>query len=225
MHPVSGPRQTGHRRCVERARTVQAIDLANEMLKVAAEIAREEGVTNLTTRVMNAERLELDDSVFDAVICRYGLMLIPHLSQALSEIYRVLKPAGHLAAIVWSTPESNPIFGIPFVILKKYVDMSVLPWAGESGPFSLAAPGKFEGVLRAAGFRDVGAQTIPLLNCFASVDEVYASYKGVVATVLQQMNETDRVQLEADIKQALRQFEVSDGVELPGQALLGYGTK
>ena len=54
-----------------------AADVSASMLNVAAEAARKAGLTNVETRVMNAENLELDADSFDAVICRNALMLFP----------------------------------------------------------------------------------------------------------------------------------------------------
>jgi ubiquinone/menaquinone biosynthesis C-methylase UbiE len=48
---------------------VVAADASASMLNVAAEAARQAGLTNVETRVMNAENLELDKDSFDAVIC------------------------------------------------------------------------------------------------------------------------------------------------------------
>ena len=56
---------------------VVAADVSASMLNVAAEAARQAGLTNVETRVMNAENLELDTDSFDAVICRDALMLFP----------------------------------------------------------------------------------------------------------------------------------------------------
>ncbi len=54
---------------------VLAADVSASMLNVASEAARQAGLTNVETRVMNAENIELDSDSFDAVICRIALML------------------------------------------------------------------------------------------------------------------------------------------------------
>ena len=54
------------------------------------------------------------------VICRLGLMLLPDVGQAMSEIYRVLKPGGRAAAIVFTTPDKNPWMSIPAMIALKH---------------------------------------------------------------------------------------------------------
>ena len=91
---------------------VLATDHSSSMLNVAAEAARKEGLTNVETRVMNAENLELDVDSFDAVICRQALMLFPNPAKGLTEMRRVVKPEGKVAVIVFSALEKNPYQGI-----------------------------------------------------------------------------------------------------------------
>ena len=54
---------------------VLATDISASMLKLAADAAREAGLTNVETRVMDAENIDLDADSFDAVICQLGLFL------------------------------------------------------------------------------------------------------------------------------------------------------
>jgi ubiquinone/menaquinone biosynthesis C-methylase UbiE len=88
------------------------------MLKVAAEAARKEGLTNVETRVVDAENLALDADSFNVVICRSALMLFPNPTKALTEMRRVVKPGG-IAVIVFSVLEKNPYHGIVFGIVQS----------------------------------------------------------------------------------------------------------
>jgi ubiquinone/menaquinone biosynthesis C-methylase UbiE len=65
---------------------VLATDISASMLNRAAQAAREAGLTNVETHVMNAENLELDTSSFHAVICRSALMLFPNSLKALTSM-------------------------------------------------------------------------------------------------------------------------------------------
>lgn len=75
---------------------VIASDLTEQMVTKAAELAAERGLTNVETRVADAEALPFDDDTFDLVTCRIAAHHFPNLRQALAEFARVLKPGGVL---------------------------------------------------------------------------------------------------------------------------------
>ena len=91
---------------------VVAADVSPSMLNVAAEAASKAGMTNVETRVMNAENIELDTDSFDAVICRIALMLFPNPAKALTEMRRVVKPGGKVTVMVYAALEKNPFWEI-----------------------------------------------------------------------------------------------------------------
>ncbi len=201
--------------------TVLATDISAEMLKEAARLAQQEGFTTIMTRVMNAEQLDLADRTFDVVICRLGLMLVLQQHKALQEIRRVLKPDRKLAALVWSTPERNPLLSIPLAIVAKYVTAS----SPTPTPFSLAGPAVFEQALREAGFRAVSIQAIPLQFHFASMEALFQLPNNIVTKAMEQLNQPDQQRLQEEVEQALRQFEGSQGLVVPAEMLLGVGTR
>jgi ubiquinone/menaquinone biosynthesis C-methylase UbiE len=81
---------------------VLATDISASMLKLAAEAAREAGLTNVETRFMDAENIDLDADSFNAAICQLGLFLFSNPANALSEMRRVVRPGGKVA-LVFST--------------------------------------------------------------------------------------------------------------------------
>jgi ubiquinone/menaquinone biosynthesis C-methylase UbiE len=70
---------------------VLAIDVSASMLKLAVNAAREAGLMNVETRVMDAENIDLDANSFDAVICQLGLMVFPDPMKVLAAMRRVLR--------------------------------------------------------------------------------------------------------------------------------------
>ena len=93
---------------------VLATDISASMLRLAAESARQAGLNQVDTRVMDAQRLDLEPDSFDAAVSRNCLMLIPDYQQALTEIRRVLKPGGRFAAIGAEPPPPAPA-ALPWV--------------------------------------------------------------------------------------------------------------
>jgi SAM-dependent methyltransferase len=88
---------------------VLATDISASMLRLTAEAAREAGLTNAETRVMDAENIDLKPESFDAAVCQLGLMLFPDPAKVLRAIRRVIRSGGKVAALVFSTAEKNPI--------------------------------------------------------------------------------------------------------------------
>src|SRR5215218_8053609 len=81
--------------------SVLCSDLSEEMVKVAHERFERLGASNIETRALDAQALELPDDEFDAVLCRFGYKLMPDPEQALRESGRVLRPGGRLVLAVW----------------------------------------------------------------------------------------------------------------------------
>jgi ubiquinone/menaquinone biosynthesis C-methylase UbiE len=203
--------------------SVLATDISAEMLGIAAQVAQQEGLTNITTRVMDAEHLDLEDNAFDAVICRLALMLIPNVQQALREIRRVLKPGGKLAALVWSTPEHNPLFSLPLAIVSTYARGASSPGAD---PFALSDPSVFERELTEAGFNEVITRSLPFESHYASLDAFLQSTASrLTAGVMGQLSKPEQQQLLGEVREALSQFEGSYGLVAPAELLLGVGSK
>ena len=109
-----------------------ATDISSNLLAFTAASAQEAGLNNLETQVMDAEHLELEDDSFDAVICRFGLMLLANVDKAMSEIYRVLKPGGHAAAVDLTTHDKSPWLSIPAMIARKHAQLPP-PEPGQPG--------------------------------------------------------------------------------------------
>jgi len=206
---------------------VLATDDSASMLKVAAEAARNEGLTNVETRVMNAENLVLDADSFDAVICRNALMLFSNPAQALAEMRRVLKPGSKLGVMVFSAAQRNPHHGLPFAIIRRLGNIP-RPALGEPGMYALGDPGVLEDVYSRAGFLNVSAHAVPIQRRLPSAADAIRSMRNSVSDVselMSRLNDADRKLAWAEIEQQLRQFEGPKGFEAPGEVLIGVGTK
>ena len=75
-------------------------DFAPEMVDVARRVGAERELGNVRYEVIDAERIDLPDDHVDAVVCRWGYMLMSDPAAALAETRRVLKPGGRLAFAV-----------------------------------------------------------------------------------------------------------------------------
>ena len=74
-------------------RKLTAVDPNVGMSRLAQKRIKRAGI-EVDLQVVSGERLPFEDSSFDCVVSTFTLCSIKHVSQALGEVYRVLKPGG-----------------------------------------------------------------------------------------------------------------------------------
>jgi SAM-dependent methyltransferase len=197
-------------------------DFSPAMLAAARRRGTELGLANVDYRVIDAERIELDDDSVDRVLCRFGYMLMADPAAALAETRRVLRPGGRLTLAVWGAAERNPFFGIiaASLIQRGHIDPPEPPPA--PGIFSMASAERTEGLLQGAGFSEVGTEALLGRFVLPDVDEylsVIADTAGPIALALRRLADSDRDAVRADVEGALESFVADGGYELPCVAL------
>jgi len=147
-------------------------DQAEAMLAGARERAATLGLSNVEFRVLNAEWIDLPVASVDAVICRWGYMLMIDPSAALLETRRVLRPGGRLALAVWDRVEDNPWAALPAAEVRER-GLAPTPEPGAPGPFALSDADRLRELLQSAGFVDVRIEPVELERRHASFDEFW----------------------------------------------------
>src|SRR6202046_4760187 len=142
---AAGPGDTGFMAAelVAPGGTLICSDGAEAMLAVARERAAAQGISNVEFRQLELEWIDLPTADVDAVLCRWGIMLVVDSEAAAQEIRRVLRPGGHAALAVWDEPQSNPW---TTVAADALTELGVMAPAqpDEPGMFKLAAKGALE---------------------------------------------------------------------------------
>jgi ubiquinone/menaquinone biosynthesis C-methylase UbiE len=206
---------------------VLATDISDSMLKYAADAAREAGITNVETCVMDAENLDIAPDSFNVALCRFALMLFPNAAKALAGVHRALKPAGRFAVTVWSTAEKNPFHGLPLAIVSRLAKIPA-PQPGQPGLFTLSGQGVLEACYAKAGFHDVAVRTFSVQRRFPSAAEAIEAMKDSfprLKALMDMLSDADRELAWSEIERQLSQFEGPNGFEAPGEWLVGVGTK
>jgi ubiquinone/menaquinone biosynthesis C-methylase UbiE len=205
-----------------------ATDISASMLDVAAQAARDAGLSNVETHVADASALDLPPDTFEAGICRFGLMFVPDLDQALARIHRALKPGARFAALVWSTREANPYIGLQIDLVNEMGRMPSPP-PTIVRTVALSAPGTLDQAFERAGFREVGVSAVDTPRVFASLDEAITAMHNsspAQGELRRAMSDAESAHYSTELAQRLEAFVQPDGTcVLPGQALLGLGTK
>lgn len=206
---------------------VLATDIAEGIVELALQVARELGFKQIETRAMDGEKLDLPDASFDAVLCRLGLMYMPHPVTALGEWRRALRAGGRVAVVVFSTPDRNG-WGAPAISIIRRRAQLPSPVPGQPGPFSLGGPGVLEGIFRQAGFAtpEVRAVRVPLrMTTTAEYIRFAREAFGAFNAMMAHLSPRERESVWNEIEDSMRSFESPGGFEVPGECLVGAATK
>lgn len=86
------------------------IDISEGMMKIGQKKVEAEGLQYIVSfKKDDCTHLSFDDNSFDAVTAAFGIRNFQNLDQGLSEMYRVLRPNGHLSIVELTTPVSFPM--------------------------------------------------------------------------------------------------------------------
>jgi len=149
--------------------SVLITDGSENMVAAAREHAEEVGATNVELRTMQAEWIDLPAASVDAVICRFGYMLLLDPEAALRETRRVLKPGGRVALAVWDDLERNPWMKVLREALVARGAARAIAADGP-GPFALGSEEALAELLATAGFEDVEVEPMDLVVGAGSLD-------------------------------------------------------
>lgn len=196
--------------------------VSSDLSPVMVEAARRRGIANTDHRVLDMQALGLEDGSADAVVCRFGYMLVPDPGLALQETRRVLRPGGRLAFATWAPAERNPwatAYG-PVLIERGLQEP---PKQGEPGQFALSAPEQIEPLVRTAGFSKVAVEAVEVESRFESWDDyrrVITNLGASLRATLAQLDERTRAEIDDGAQARIERFRTHTGYLLPGVALV-----
>lgn len=204
----------------------QARVISTDLSPVMVEATRRRGIPGVEHRVMDMQAIDLPDASVDAVVSRFGYMLVPEPERALRETRRVLRPGGALAFATWAPAKRNPwatAYG-PVLIERGLMEP---PKPDEPGQFSLSEPERIEELVRAAGFEELSIAEVPVVFPAADWTEyrrVVSSLAAMMRAALEQLDEDERAEIDEAAKARLEPFRSGARYALPGVALVTRAT-
>ena len=198
-------------------------DNAEAMIEAAKARAEEVGATNVEIRPMEAEWIDLPTASVDAVLCRWGYMLLADPEAGLRETRRVLRPGGRVALAAWAGPDTNPWFA---AIGRVMVERGLIeqPPADAPGPLAFGRPGRIEELLDVAGFDDIEVAPLDFAFHAASLDEWWEhsiAMSGSFSRVVGGLSPAEHYALRDAFDAAYAPYVRADGsLETPARALV-----
>lgn len=193
---------------------VTALDLSADLLEIAAQRARDRGLTNFTTQQGDAQSLPFPDQTFDLATSRFGVMFFPDPVLALRELRRVLRPGARACFLVWG-PFEQPYWESMMGVVHRHIGGPLLVPGGPD-PFKFSVPGSLSEVLRKAGFTAIEEETKMLPWAWPGpVEEVWEQAQAVAVPfrpMLERVPAHKWPEIHAEVHAAVRQY--SDGEKI-----------
>lgn len=175
-------------------------------------------------RVVDAQDIAMEDDDVDRVAVKFGLMLLPDPARAAAECRRVLRPGGRLVAATWGPPEDNlwiATFGAAMLAHGHALPGDPME---PGGVFSLATPDRLEGLLSAAGFREVEVDTVDVDEHHATFDDYWqrrVDTSGPLTAILHRLDDEEVAPIRATCEEFASHLRKPDGTyTFPGRALV-----
>jgi SAM-dependent methyltransferase len=204
-------------------------DVAPEMVEAARRRAAELGLDELVSfAVEDMQSLSFADASFDGALCRWGLMLVPDMQAAATEIARVLRPEGRIALAVWADPDDNDWMTAPG---RSALDLGLVerPDPDAPGPFRLAREGALESLLTEAGLGVERVADVSVAWHAASLDgwwEIARDRSRSLAVILESTTAEDAEAIRAGAERRLERYVQPDGsLTVPGRTFVALARR
>ena len=201
--------------------TVIGTDLSEQMVATAGDVARTQGISNVTFERMDAEACLFDGDTFDAALCALGLMYAPDSEKAVGEMHRVLRPGGRVICAVWGL-RSKCCWAEIFPIVDARVHSEVCPMF-----FRLGTGDALARAFASAGFRAIISKRLETRLEYASATEACeAAFEGgPVALAYSRFSESVKAEVRKEYLDSLSPYRQGQGYSVPGEFVVAAGTK
>ena len=199
-----------------------AVDVAEEMLEIGARAAREAGFENIDTQVMDGTNLELPDSSFDAVICRFALMFFADHVSALRGVNRVLHDGGRVSVVIYAV-DGDPEWLAAASVVRSQVGLPDSPAADED----LGESDALRRALEEGGFHEIETHPLSLpihLSSAAEYVRYLQSTSLTLSNLVSQLPEDEQRRVWKEVQDALSVYEGSEGFASIHNVIVGAGT-
>ena len=151
-----------------------------------------------------AQQMPFHSERFDAVVSGLALNFVPVPESAVSEMARVARAGGRVAAYVWD-------YARGMQLMRCFWDAAVAldPYAAaldEGNRFPICHPDRLEAVFRTSGLSDVESRAIDIPTRFVDFDDYWSPFLGAQGPApgyAMSLNEERRARLRDRIRRAL----------------------
>ncbi len=196
--------------------TVIGVDISGPMLALAQKRLGARGET------IRADASEYQDqSGFDLIISRFGVMFFDDPAAAFANIHSNLKSGGRIVFACWRAPQENDWVIRPMMAVKPFMPETPEQDPHAPGPFALADPERLGEILEMADFKEVSIEPVDIEMVLADSGGVDQSMHfltkiGPTAKAMAEMDDATKAKMHEALREVLLPFESDGRVALKG---------
>jgi ubiquinone/menaquinone biosynthesis C-methylase UbiE len=206
---------------------VLSTDFSETLTALAEQRFANAGLSHARAALMDGESIDVQNEKFDVVISRAGLIFFPDQDRSMAQQVAVLNPGERIGALVYATPQECRFFSDPVNIVRRHAALPP-PASGQTGPFSLGAPGVIEALFQRAGLSEIETRKIGAAVILRSAAECLRFEQesfGALHQMLGKLDEPARQAAWDEVRTALESFETDRGFEGPCVMIAAAGRK
>lgn len=204
---------------------ITGIDAAAGMIGVAQAKVKQEQLTSIRFITMPVEAMTFNDSQYDKLLCRFGVMLFEDPLAGVKEMHRVLKPGGSFSLAVWGAEETMLTLYWAYETLKDTLPEDLHPPLKKVT--SMGAPGIISSLLSDAGFVDLSVERKTFYYEFAAFDDYWGTVEAsdIMKVQFDALGASGVELLKAKIQNLAKPYCCGDRYRVPHEYLLVSGKK
>ncbi len=197
--------------------TVIGVDISSPMLEIARRRAQTAAIGNAEFLHADAQSYVFEESSFDGVFSRFGVMFFSDPVAAFSNLAAALRPGGRVSFICWRELMRNPWMLVPVAAAAQHVSMQAPPDPEAPGPFAFADNERVAGILEQSGFKNMALTSFDQVMTLGDGGDAERTAEfmlqlGPVARVLPDVDDATRDKVRTAVREALEPFATPQGV-------------
>ncbi len=199
---------------------VTGVDLSENMVSIATQVAAARGVRNVEFMTMDCSALSFADASFDAAVSSFGFQIFTDPDKAALEAHRVVRPKGRISVSVWSTADRVPFLDAIIAPMLENAEPDETGYIPT--PYETGGPGEMVAFLEAAGFHEAHEEKVQHLMQVASEDAYLESIlKGTpIGHSLSEEEPAVQKEVLRKTRLNLKKWETSQGLAIPAECIV-----
>ena len=205
--------------------SVLATDFAPGMIALASSRPAEKRAAPVEWRLLDAQKMDLPDASFDAVLCSLGLMLFARPHDALAEMRRVAAPGAPVACLVQGRRSAMLFTALVMDALVARAPKLRAP-RGAPTLYAFGPDGILEEAFTQAGLTEIVTKRLTGEFRFSSAEEYWTAMTeggGRTGAMLRSLSPELQAKVKADVLRRAAKRRVGGFVEIPYEFTMARG--